>query len=334
MVANQRNPRQKAYSTPIRSEGAVENRNRDLQSAPMHFVIPGLAAALGVCFVVWSFSRSARGAAPSHRSSRPARSVISKRGWRSSRASSRRACAAPRRRRSAAGSSIRSGRPSTSTTSSRRRSMPRWRCPGWMPPSSGSTEATGRSRSSAPAASAARNPTRRRSSGSRRAGERARSSSRTATPEPAEGAVRAALGVPLVDRSGGVGWLGVFSRDHSAFGDDDLRRRRRARGARRARARERAALPGGAPARRPRRADGSPQPPLLPRDARTRGRAREPLLARARARDRRHRRLQERSTTGSAISPATRRSRRPPNACARLCASPTSRAASAATSSG
>ena len=44
-------------------------------------------------------------------------------------------------------------------------------------------------------------------------------------PEPAEGAIRAALGVPLVDRSGGVGWLGIFSRDPQVrFGDDDLRR--------------------------------------------------------------------------------------------------------------
>jgi diguanylate cyclase (GGDEF)-like protein len=44
-------------------------------------------------------------------------------------------------------------------------------------------------------------------------------------PEPADGAIRAALGVPLVDRSGGVGWLGIFSRDpQGRFGDDDLRR--------------------------------------------------------------------------------------------------------------
>jgi diguanylate cyclase (GGDEF)-like protein len=43
--------------------------------------------------------------------------------------------------------------------------------------------------------------------------------------EPADGAIRSALGVPLVDRSGGVGWLGIFSRDPQAqFGDDDLRR--------------------------------------------------------------------------------------------------------------
>jgi len=42
---------------------------------------------------------------------------------------------------------------------------------------------------------------------------------------PVEGAIRAALGVPLADRSGGVGWLGIFSRDpHARFGDDDLRR--------------------------------------------------------------------------------------------------------------
>jgi diguanylate cyclase (GGDEF)-like protein len=43
--------------------------------------------------------------------------------------------------------------------------------------------------------------------------------------EPAEEAVRAALGVPLLDQSGGVGWLGIFSRDPQArFGDDDIRR--------------------------------------------------------------------------------------------------------------
>jgi diguanylate cyclase (GGDEF)-like protein len=43
--------------------------------------------------------------------------------------------------------------------------------------------------------------------------------------EPAEGAIRSALGVPLADRSGGVGWLGFFSREPEArFGDDDLRK--------------------------------------------------------------------------------------------------------------
>ena len=43
--------------------------------------------------------------------------------------------------------------------------------------------------------------------------------------EPADDAIRAAVGVPLVDRSGGVGWLGIFSRDAQArFGDDDIRR--------------------------------------------------------------------------------------------------------------
>lgn len=37
--------------------------------------------------------------------------------------------------------------------------------------------------------------------------------------------MRVALGVPLVDRSERIGWLGVFSRDpHARFGDDDLRR--------------------------------------------------------------------------------------------------------------
>jgi diguanylate cyclase (GGDEF)-like protein len=40
-----------------------------------------------------------------------------------------------------------------------------------------------------------------------------------------EGAFRAALGVPLADRSGGVGWLGIFTRDPLArFGDEELRK--------------------------------------------------------------------------------------------------------------
>ncbi|HEY2353867.1 MAG TPA: sensor domain-containing diguanylate cyclase [Gaiellaceae bacterium] len=44
-------------------------------------------------------------------------------------------------------------------------------------------------------------------------------------PESTEEAIRIALGVPLVDSSGSVGWLGIFSRDAQArFGDDDLRR--------------------------------------------------------------------------------------------------------------
>jgi two-component system cell cycle response regulator len=43
--------------------------------------------------------------------------------------------------------------------------------------------------------------------------------------EPADNATRAALGVPLVGRSGTVGWLGIFSREPGVrFGDDDLRR--------------------------------------------------------------------------------------------------------------
>jgi diguanylate cyclase (GGDEF)-like protein len=41
----------------------------------------------------------------------------------------------------------------------------------------------------------------------------------------AEGAVHGALGVPLVGRSGRIGWLGVFSREHGVhFDDDDLLR--------------------------------------------------------------------------------------------------------------
>jgi diguanylate cyclase (GGDEF)-like protein len=43
--------------------------------------------------------------------------------------------------------------------------------------------------------------------------------------EEGAGAVHEALGVPLVGRSGGIGWLGVFSRDPDVrFGDDDVRR--------------------------------------------------------------------------------------------------------------
>jgi diguanylate cyclase (GGDEF)-like protein len=42
--------------------------------------------------------------------------------------------------------------------------------------------------------------------------------------EDASGAVHEALGVPLVTRSGRIGWLGIFSRDPGVrFGDDDLR---------------------------------------------------------------------------------------------------------------
>jgi diguanylate cyclase (GGDEF)-like protein len=41
----------------------------------------------------------------------------------------------------------------------------------------------------------------------------------------AAGAVHGALGVPLIDRSGRIGWLGVLSRDPSvSFDDEDLRR--------------------------------------------------------------------------------------------------------------
>ena len=43
--------------------------------------------------------------------------------------------------------------------------------------------------------------------------------------EEAAGAVREALGVPLLGRKGRIGWLGVFSRDPDVrFGDDDVRR--------------------------------------------------------------------------------------------------------------
>src|SRR3954447_8220333 len=45
------------------------------------------------------------------------------------------------------------------------------------------------------------------------------------TGEDTAGSVHGALGVPLVGRSGRIGGLGVFSRDHEVrFGDDDVRR--------------------------------------------------------------------------------------------------------------
>ena len=117
----------------------------------------------------------------------------------------------------------------TSTTSSRRRSRRQWRYRGSTPPSSGSTaparKRTSQSRSPVPAVSATTQP-----DASSFFGQPGSWGARSVElsyryPEPAEGAIRAALGVPLVDRSGGVGWLGIFSRDPQArFGDDDLRR--------------------------------------------------------------------------------------------------------------
>ena len=79
--------------------------------------------------------------------------------------------------------------------------------------------------------------------------------------------------------------------------------------------RERAPLPGGPAAGRPRRADRAAQPPLLPRDPRARG-------ARAHRYNRRSRSssststTSRQSTTGSAISPATPCSPKRPSASA------------------
>ena len=85
--------------------------------------------------------------------------------------------------------------------------------------------ATSRSPSPVPAVSAKTSRMRARSSGSRTAGARGRSSSRTgirSRPRESSGPRSVSRSV---DGSGGVGWLGVFSRDPQArFGDDDLRR--------------------------------------------------------------------------------------------------------------
>ena len=93
--------------------------------------------------------------------------------------------------------------------------------------------------------------------------------------------------------SGALGYLTVFTRS------PEPRLRRGGRPelealalARRPGDRERAPLPGGAAARRPRRAHRPAQPPLLPRDARARGRPRASLRAEARADRLRPRRLQ------------------------------------------
>ncbi len=97
--------------------------------------------------------------------------------------------------------------------------------------------------------------------------------------------------------------------------------------------RQRAPLPRSAPARRPRRADGTAQPALLPRDAAARGRAGAPVQPQPRARRVRPRRLQ-----GDQRPDRTPRGRRGArrggsSASATSCAPPTSPAASAATSS-
>jgi len=43
--------------------------------------------------------------------------------------------------------------------------------------------------------------------------------------DPSEGAIRGGLGVPLAASSGGIGWLGMFSRDaHATFSDDVVRK--------------------------------------------------------------------------------------------------------------
>ena len=148
------------------------------------------------------------------------------------------------------------------------------------------------------------------------------------------GPIRAALAVPLLSDGEQLGYLTAYSRS----GTSGVRRGEcgRARGARapgRPGDRQRAPLPRGAPARRPRRADGPAQPALLPRDARSaRSRAHSATAATSRSSSSTST-TSRRSTTGSATSPATPSSPRRPSASATSSARPTSPAASAATSS-
>ncbi len=107
------------------------------------------------------------------------------------------------------------------------------------------------------------------------------------------GPIRAALAVPLVSEGEQLGYLDrVLPQRQGGVRRVERRRARGARAPRRPGDRQRAPLPRGAPARRPRRADGAAQPPLLPRDARARGRAGAPLQPQPRARRLRPRRLQ------------------------------------------
>ena len=149
-----------------------------------------------------------------------------------------------------------------------------------------------------------------------------------------EALVRAGLAVPLADD---LRAARLPRRLHAGAGASVRRRGHApARGDRRpgrADDRERAPLPRGAPARRPRRAQRAAQPPLLPRDARARRRAGPPLRPPAGADRLRHRRLQGRERPHRAPR-RRRRARRGGRAdAATRSAAPTSPAASAATSS-
>ena len=93
------------------------------------------------------------------------------------------------------------------------------------------------------------------------------------------GPFRAALAVPLVSEGEQPGYLATYSRTGPQLQRGRRGRARAARAPRRAGDRQRAPVPRGTPARRPRRADRAPQPALLPRDACPGGVARAPLRA-------------------------------------------------------
>ena len=162
----------------------------------------------------------------------------------------------------------------------------------------------------------------------RRVRLRPRRRGRRGRPDPRRSRRAAALG-------GGAAGLSdrLFAQRQSGIRRVECRRARGPRAPGRPGDRQRAPLPRGAPARRSRRADGTAQPALLPRDAAARGRAGAAVQPQPRARRLRPRRLQgdqrpDRTPRGRR---GARRGRR--SASSTSCAPPTSPAASAATSS-
>ncbi len=116
----------------------------------------------------------------------------------------------------------------------------------------------------------------------RTATRRARSRSSTSTRPALEGAelVHSGLAVPVPGETAAIGFIAIYSRSPSHRFEEEMIRELEELAKRAGPAIENAlALPRGAAARRPRRADRPAQPALLPRDARARGRARAALRA-------------------------------------------------------
>ena len=200
----------------------------------MHWLSIGLAIALGICvLLVLELLRRLRRRTSRDVEAQVTATVADARGAaRRARARADRApSTAPRRRRGAAGSSARSPLRSTSTT----RSAPPSRPPPALPkvdaavveldPAGDGDErllgSIGLDRGEDEEHEGVRIFTGAPETREARAIEH----SYLYGEEQAAGAVREALGVPLLGRNGRIGWLGVFSRDPEVrFGDDDVRR--------------------------------------------------------------------------------------------------------------